>query len=399
MSNNATSFSIVTGPQVLNSARSVRSALKLHPSPAFLVPVVLDALCASNFASVTSVVPGEADAFCAHAVSKGRATILTSDSDLLVYDLGVDSSVAFFNQIELQKERGSSSQCEVLRASVSRPAVISTRLGLRNLKRLGFEIKEDSWVSLLKAMSRAKEPMDKSTGSQTSDRVRRFIEFEMDYSIEHLHLRSILNSQITFGANLSTRQFLDPRISEFLSQSPTPSFIFLPFLTDDPSRSSAWIISRKLRSFAYSFLFQNLEMSLPKVSEYARKGFRMIQEDMETLTHVDTTDFTISLIEKIEKVRSRFPDLSIPFRWRIFALNEMLCWYRENGKTPPLRKTMIMGLLGSGGEKLGWSDVHFSAEMDAILYAVRMLKQILNHHIADVEEMTKTGKPIQKFTQ
>ena len=75
------------------------------PIPAFAVPAILEALRSSKrYGHLTHLVPGEADEFCASHVSREGGALLTSDSDLLLYDLGQTGSVVFFNDIEFAAE-------------------------------------------------------------------------------------------------------------------------------------------------------------------------------------------------------------------------------------------------------------------------------------------------------
>ena len=80
----------------------LRSSMALPAAP-FPVPSVLDALATSRFARVTQVVAGEADTFCALAAYDQGCFVLTSDSDLLVHDLGA-GAVAFLSDMELQEQ-------------------------------------------------------------------------------------------------------------------------------------------------------------------------------------------------------------------------------------------------------------------------------------------------------
>ncbi|KAL8938978.1 MAG: hypothetical protein Q9216_003604 [Gyalolechia sp. 2 TL-2023] len=132
---------------------------RLLPAPPFLVPAVLDALATSKYASVASIVPGEADPYCALAArDEGGGVILTSDSDLLVYDTGIHgSSVVFFNSIELfASETKAGHPNSVLRANIFHPPSISKRLNLPGLQRLAYEIKSDPSIGLSEALSRAR---------------------------------------------------------------------------------------------------------------------------------------------------------------------------------------------------------------------------------------------------
>ncbi|KAI4146515.1 MAG: hypothetical protein L6R39_003434, partial [Caloplaca ligustica] len=134
------------------------ASLRTIPAPPFLVPAVLDALARSNqYAAITTVVPGEADPYCALAARNLDATILTSDSDLLVYDIGPKASVMFFNQISTSP--GEAVLDTVLQANVFVTAAIAKRLQLPNLHRLAYEIKADPTVSFAEALRRAKSPV------------------------------------------------------------------------------------------------------------------------------------------------------------------------------------------------------------------------------------------------
>ncbi|KAL8900125.1 MAG: hypothetical protein Q9207_005848, partial [Kuettlingeria erythrocarpa] len=123
------------------------------PAPPFLVPAVLDALARSSYASITEIVPGEADTHCAFAAYQSGGTILTNDSDLLVFDTGPAASVAFFKDIDLQYDTAG---YPTLQANIFHPSTIAKRLHLPNLHRLAYEIKIDPTVSFTEALRRSK---------------------------------------------------------------------------------------------------------------------------------------------------------------------------------------------------------------------------------------------------
>ena len=77
------------------------AAVTRLPKPPFLVPAVIEALRNSqDWAPLIQVVPGEADTYCAQDVRQNGGIVLTSDSDLLVQDLGADGRVSFFWDVE-----------------------------------------------------------------------------------------------------------------------------------------------------------------------------------------------------------------------------------------------------------------------------------------------------------
>ncbi|KAF5661837.1 hypothetical protein FHETE_8243 [Fusarium heterosporum] len=95
-------FSVLdkTHPTLFSAAKPPgRSALP----PSFHVPAIIDALRSSRYAKFVHLVPGEADTYCAQHVSESSGTVLTSDSDLLVHDLG-KGSVVFLRDVYLDEQ-------------------------------------------------------------------------------------------------------------------------------------------------------------------------------------------------------------------------------------------------------------------------------------------------------
>jgi len=78
---------------------------KSTPEPPFLVPSVLESIKNSRFGDILTVVPAEADAYCAaeavvYEASTGKpATIITNDSDLLVQASGAQTRVLLLSSI------------------------------------------------------------------------------------------------------------------------------------------------------------------------------------------------------------------------------------------------------------------------------------------------------------
>lgn len=397
-SKEATAIAPVTAAEVFDSSRVVLPLRKTFPPSAFLVPAILDALRTSKYALITSVVPGEADLFCARAALEPRRTIFTNDSDLLLYDLGTFSEVAFFNQLGLQISDDSSRNCASLYARLSQPAKIASRLGLEGLRRLAFEIREDKSVNLHHAIMRAKQSKAILASQSSSIRQNSFEKFEKEYDTEFSDPEAFTKAGKTFSTNLSQGSFLDPRLSELVSRAPNPSSIFLPFLTDDFSRSSAWDVSRELRYFAYSCLvFKNSDKCLEQVSEYVRRGARIVGDDLSLLSREETIKYATALTVKLEKFKSFLADFSTQSIWRPFALYEVFYWYISSGKEPPSKDMLTAVFSGANkDERLSWYEVHISAQLQAVLYSLRMLLQILRHLIFATQENIKTSQIIHK---
>ncbi|KAG9899600.1 hypothetical protein KCV05_g16514, partial [Aureobasidium melanogenum] len=156
--------------------------LKALPAPPFLVPAVIEMLLESRFSALVSVIPGEADAYCADAARKHGGVIFTSDSDLLVHDLG-----------ETGKEY--------------HPAAIAKRFELPNLVKLAFFMAQDHHKSLTENIRLAAKNTPISAG---------FAEFAEEYGslpkLSKLAMAESMNETSTTEA--LTR--LDPRISEII---------------------------------------------------------------------------------------------------------------------------------------------------------------------------------------
>lgn len=369
----------VTAPQLFDSLRSAPSSLRGVPTPAFLVPAVIDALQDSEYASITAVVPGEADPFCAGAASKCGGVILTNDSDLLVYDLGEQGAVAFFSQLELRRDDESSKKCEVFRTSISQPIEIAQRLGLEDLRRFSFELLRDPSISLTEIVKRAKQPVPEPLPVDVS-RQKTFHDFCKDYDPKTFDFGTELMEKVGSMRKAEGSQFLDPRISELILTSSSSPSIYLPLLIEDPSKAAAWNISRVLRHFAYSCLKSQVSDSSPEtILEYCRRGERIVPEVIQTFSKKKVISYTKQLAAGLETFSSLFCDFSSTINWRTFALSEILHHYAENQKKSPSRSALAYSITGHANRKISWHDIHLSAQMEAVLYSLRMLKQILNY--------------------
>ncbi|MCJ1469540.1 hypothetical protein MMC07_008173 [Pseudocyphellaria aurata] len=355
VSNEVTTMAPVNTAEVFDSTRPVLPSRKALPPPAFLVPAVLDALRTSKYAPISSVVPGEADLFCARAALESRHTIFTNDSDLLLYDLATSSEVAFFNRLELKSSHDTSRNCSLLYARLSQPAKIVSRLGLRGLRRLAFEIREDKSIKLRHAIECAKQSMAFLGSRSSSTRQNAFEKFEEEYDIE---------------------------VSDF------EAFI----------RSSAWEVSRELRYFAYSCLgFKESERPLEQVSEYVRRGARIVRDDVSLLSREEAIRYATAFTVKLEKFRSFLADFSKSSIWRPYALYEVFDWYVGSGKEPPSKHTLTTVFSGTNkDERLSWYEVHISAQLQAVLYSLRMLLQILRHLSFAIQQKIEISQKIHE---
>ena len=355
--------------------RGMRHGIPVAP---FLVPAAIEAIAESKYASVTRVVAGEADTFCAVAArTNDHATlVLSSDSDLLVYDLGPEAGLADFNRFHPRKEECSTGRlngCDKITIRMFKPRDVARRLGLNGLERLAYEVKVDPTVKLPAATERSTHP------PVDPENLKQFLS---GYDVEMIALPMLDRDSKSDHAP----SYLDPRISELVHQvnddtSPEPINMYLPMLLEDPDRTSAWTETAEGRAFAYSCL--NIyrpgnEKSRP-LQEVYRKGDRVGITAMNWLDESETVAYASTFLNKI---RDHMDYQSKPPRgeswnhhrlWRGYALS-LLC-------DPPLTIESSKHILEGNEDSSiwSWTDVQDNARLEASLYSLRIMQQILNH--------------------
>ena len=375
-------------PQSVFEGLPPRPALASLPPPPFLVPAILEALNASeDYKHVTKVVPGEADLYCARYTKSHGGVVLTGDSDLLVYDLGSDGVVSFFNDIE----PSSHGQPGCLHTQVYQSAAIAERLGLPKshgpLLSLAFEMFMDNHGTFPKLVSQATNlKAIKMWGSQYED-------FCKEYTLGVENMDGIVPTPGTF-------QCVDPRISEILlqflplaklagqvpaSQSPsqdTPR-MFLPFLLDCPVRSSAWEISTSVRQLAYGLL----NLIVPEnerrftVVEHRRQQKNASGREWQLPNLSQISDACIAVVSRLTQLEERLSRDSKADIWLAAMVCQELEWSTSLDKTPLTH--IVMDQLFDLQEPLkyhnncSWDIMHFLAQIQGSYYSFRILKQII----------------------
>ncbi|CAI7665986.1 unnamed protein product [Penicillium manginii] len=369
--------------QIWNSARSLPARWKNLPENPFMVSAVfedllnrwsreevlrefgvrLDARLPDEYpwANVTVMVAGEADIECARVARSTNSAILTSDSDLLVHDLGVAGSVVFLNSLQLTESTEGSNQASNLSLCGQgiTPHDLCRHLGMPNIQRFAYELLTDPHAPFSKLLRLAKE-------YKYGDDEKRSVEY-CDFLREYE-----CGSGPTFNAaskgedeKLFT-QGMDPRVSELFWQFVSPEtytqasqfHVYLGVLHEDSSRRCAWEQSRFYRSLGYAILnlsrraiaAHESEPQAQTVYEFVRRGTRIVAEQI-TLAGEKTV----------------FSDLD--------CLQRRLDLART---TPPTAKH-LQGFLSKGfmGKATDWGDIHLLAQIQAVLYSLRMLQQLL----------------------
>lgn len=337
----------------------------MPPSP-FLVPAVLDALSTSKYGKVTYVIPGEAEAYCALAArSSGNIPIiLSNDSDLFLHDLGENAGFAFLSTTELRPVVLECA-CKGMKLAIFQPRNIAKRLGVE-LQLLGFQL--------------SKTPSQ--TLSQAVEAVNRK-KYGQDIALSQFLDRYVQPS--TTKMQPSTPG-LDPRISELVLQlerrENRPIEVYLLPLMEDPSRASAWSISSSQRVFAYSIctLTGAKEDMAAGISECTRKGSNYVMQSIKVMSMTQILAFASKLRKGINIYQRTFSELYNPLIWRIFAISEVYRWHLDAGKSPPSAEMMARAL--SAEPHMSWEDIHFSAQIQALLYSLRMISQALAYKSA-----------------
>lgn len=359
------------------------------PAIPFLVPAILEKLLASErFQGITSVSPGEADLYCARYVKEHGGTVLTGDSDLLVHDLGTRGSVSFFKDLEV------SEQCNIktIRCGQYTPALIVERLDLNpshGLKAFAFEMVMDPHASLPKLKQRSKDI------KAVTDYRDIYEDFVKEYEVLPKKVHTTECSEEAPKSLRVVLSTLDPRISEYVLKFPQAAAVaecpfppvqpvenrsnvdmFLPFLLDCPSKTSAWEMSTAVRQLAYGImnLTEPKENHVTAVVEYRRQQKGSRGREWQLPTYDEIEEASAGLVELAESISKKMPSLSDIDIWRSIAFHQDLVFSSSAGKQS-LGSLIIES--GVGLKRLSWDSIHFSAQLQGSFYSFRMLKQML----------------------
>jgi hypothetical protein len=352
------------------------------PSPALLVPAIIEALSASStYGPLTEVVPGEADGYCAYRVQREGGIVITQDSDLLLYDLGMSGGVVWFDDIELKEQfLGLQPQLFALRFTPSR---IARRLGLpsHGMLRFGFHTSFEPTASAQRLATMAKSAIP-APGMTDAD----FDAFAETYRGPPFladEPQSLANT-----SNSATASYLDTRISEVVLQcelihsdpanSPNsirPVRVFLPLLLDDPTRCSAWESSGRIRELGYYVLQKAIPDRLLAFSEVKRLQ-RLPKESIGNKVLADPQDLQSfqQLLRSIAAVRE-----GDVLQWVVLAVHQDILWAIEAGKTISSSVSTLQELAAGRIGISSWKYMHLVAQVVATVYSCRMLYQMLEH--------------------
>ena len=329
------------------------------------------------------MVPGEAEAYCAAAARTNGGIVLSNDSDLYLHDLG---SGTFVNLGSVQMHPGNDGQqginsegCKVIKLDLNCPRDIAERLGLQNLGELAYQFVVRYPQTLPEATRNAKKYREQDqAGLKTLLKVS--------------GTEPSLSEDGPFPPLAKTHgttriQFLDPRTSELICQLASKDWdtakVYLLSLIEDPSRSSGWLVSNDQRSFAYSicaqFLSSKTDCTKFSIQECTRRGREFIMQEVSLLNESEIFTYASNLRTQLHNLAQSFPDIPSNLVWRIYAVFEVYRWHLNSDKVPPSSKLINTALKGNSNPYATWEDIHLSAQIQALLYSLRVIRQVLGY--------------------
>ncbi|KAJ5468686.1 hypothetical protein N7475_006438 [Penicillium sp. IBT 31633x] len=326
------------------------------------------------WAEITVMVPGEADVECARVARLTGCAVLTDDSDLLLHDLGSHGAVLFLESVQTSSGIWNPAEPDIRGLSIC-PHSLSRRLGITSVQCFAYELQKDTHMRFAELTRKAKE------GSAATELSPEYREFLREY--EHGTTDELIRA-----AGHSAKP-LDPRVSELFWQYELPDIyssgeqahVYLGVLNEDSSRRCAWEQGRVYRSLGYSY-FNNSRPAPNRFNvlhEFVRRGGRIVAEEI-TLSGTKTVVSDMALLQKrLALAQATFGNgLATETFWFLFALSEI---YRDGANTTTLpsgKKLESFLTKGYMAQSAKWEDIHLLAQMQAALYSLRILKQLLD---------------------
>ncbi|KAH7077589.1 XPG domain containing-domain-containing protein [Paraphoma chrysanthemicola] len=345
-------------------------------SCSLLAPTLRESLAQSSFASRTRIVPGEADDFCGlRAKDIPRSVIFTSDTDLVLFDYHPETLIVLFKDAD-----------SLAGLKAYSPYHIAKKLQLKSLVPLAWAIQQ--------RLSEGQNELVQDARSLDLESPP-YLDFSQRY-IAQLSSVSFSNS----GLLELPLQSLDVRISEFVHEAlhDNPCInVYLPLLVEDPNLASAWSIAQDVRVFAYSLVapptsdFQEYRrkaqgISPHKIDTYAASNLEVPAKDLEA---------RMSALHSWADSKSISPTLL----WTLFALGLVIA--ELNTPPPP----PIVSRVINGDFDNTWVFLHLAARLQAAMYSLRLLKQVVAVRLARtqadipglVEQLSKIAQHMSTF--
>ncbi|ESZ92482.1 hypothetical protein SBOR_7145 [Sclerotinia borealis F-4128] len=367
------------------------------PASSFLVPSIIEALQASHkFKHLVTVVPGEADTYCASYLSQYGGIVLTGDSDLLVHQIGKNGSVGFFQDIELSSSNADS---QVLQSKIFQARSIVKRLGLPpsyGIRALAFEIIMDCHGSFTKLLKQA------TTLTAIKQYEGLYEDFVKEYLPVYIDVASSTLALVEPSAVKTALQALDPRVCEYVLQFPyfmrclglsqpgtsedsASINIFLPFLIDSPSRTNAWEMSTSIRQLAYGCinLILPIEERRTSVFEHKRQAKGSHGREWEIPAASDISEACTEVLKFLHETRIKFEEQTIADSWTAIAFLQDVKWSESMDKASLGQKVLAGPQISDPDDtsrkasEWDWEKIHVMAQIQGSFYSFRILKQMI----------------------
>lgn len=388
------------------------SARKSLPPPPFLVFAVVEELVRSKYANVTFVVPGEADPFCVVAAAEAAAaqamisgvqeaaspiTIFSDDSDLIVFEAGAQTRIVPFRDLTVTEVGETTTTTKILQGYEYRPAEILRRekCHLSSLIKPAFFMSLDLFCNLGQALQ-----LTAAADSDLDDREDYQIFAQQFHTSKEVQELAEIRSNAMLKNALASR---DSRVSELVHQVQLqsrgemtgPMRVYLPFISDDPARSTAWNVGKETRVLAYSIalllLLQQQQHDFFNIQEYRRTGARISAVLLELMSGSDSdTEGIISTSARLASCLQNGLDTAKGMNlqqeadgWRFVVMQHVLTHLHHEGLTlPSIEDAVLVVLQGTGSSReeckeRKWQMVHLDAQYQAAYYSFRMLQQLL----------------------
>lgn len=358
------------------------------------------------------VVPDEADSYCADRVKAKGGVVLTSDSDLLIYDIGC-GRVAFFDEIYENMDENAENKTDWLfRLYDIRTTLKEHRLSKDGMSidplRIGFEVWRSNrlvgWHAILFAAAR---------DLQTDTEKEKFAEFCQHYQTPKQPL------PVTTLGNTISIWGLDPRMSEALLQlsalariEPSGGHdenerdsmdvgVYLHHLWEDYKMATPWAPSVCVRQLAYTiitWIFPEPRVQVG-VQEFRRiQNIRQYGSPVQILSQPDAEGVASVILDFIEQLKAILsPDRTHFWTLLCLALDVKDCI--DTGK-----HSHVLHMVGPGSKfvshpikngRVHWNVIHFVGHLEAGYYSLRMLQKMIS--IIPTEDIRRLPRVVEQL--
>jgi hypothetical protein len=410
------------------------------PAP-LLVSAIVESLSShEEYSSVTFVVPGEAETFCVAAARSSDIegqdiTIFSDDSDVLVYQLHKLTRVAPFRDLQVS---GNESQ-SLLSGLCHYPWKLaqSHDIAFESLTEAAFFMSLDPFCLLNDAFKKATSLQR----SQDEEQYHRLMIFKQEYAAQtEFREWNFIYPDKEVCRSLCRK---DARISELIHQTTHKGYkpgtgvdleIFLPYLLEDASRTTAWEIGRDLRIVAYSALlgFANKMNGNLRIVEHTRSGspagvtatnlLLMPQaaslegiRDLHGLLEHSFNRFSKLTSRSLSSFSSSALSSSQVNTWHFVMLHLFIQDLSDSQRSLPDVSDLLYILSGiktstatSMFERLSrkqqdayriqwWRRFHFAAQYEAMYYSLRILHQLLRASVYPAHITKADAAPPRSF--